>query len=112
MKLGLSALPAQVAASALVETNGEVMWRDVDSVAAINALADAGLVILGLDVRFYDANNRFYEIAWSSFDPNPSKSDSANAVDAREAALERLAKIDEQDRPDDTVERRVLITWR
>jgi hypothetical protein len=96
---------------ARVDANGEVSWSDAVAAAAIKGLADTGAIVLGLDLRFYDANGRFYEIAWSSFEPVASKPAAANAANARDAALGRLAKIDEEPLPDDTVERRVLITW-
>jgi hypothetical protein len=107
----LSALPKDVQSAARVHANGEVSWPDSTAAIAISALADSGVIVLGLDLRYYDSNDTFYEIAWSSFEPNASKPTAANITDAREAALRRLAKIDEQDPPDDTVERRVLITW-
>jgi hypothetical protein len=84
---------------------------DGTAAAAITGLAESGAIVLGLDVRYYDTNDRCYEIAWSSFEPDASKPANANAADARDAALERLGRIDDQEPPDDTVERRVLITW-
>jgi CHASE2 domain-containing sensor protein len=107
----LSALPKDMQAAARIDANGEVSWPDSAAAAAISALADTGALVLGLDVRFYDADDRFYEIAWSSFDPDRSKPSATNRSDARDAALARLANIDELELPDDTVERRVLITW-
>jgi hypothetical protein len=111
MDCDLSALAKDLQAAARVDPNGEVSWPDATAAAAINGLAESGAIVLGLDLRYYDANDIFYEIAWSSFEPDASKPAVANAADARAAALERLAKIDEQEPPDDTVERRVLITW-
>jgi CHASE2 domain-containing sensor protein len=108
----LSALPKAVQAAARVDANGEVSWPDSSAADAINALSDAGAVVLGLDLRFYDANDTFFEIAWSSFEPDASKPAAANEADAREAALGVLARIDEEEPPEDTVERRILVTWR
>lgn len=48
-------------------TNGEVSWPIGEAELAINALADAGVVILGLDVRHVDKDGRTQEVAWSSF---------------------------------------------
>jgi hypothetical protein len=107
----ISDLPKELRAAARVHPNGEVSWPDGTAAAAITGLAESGAIVLGLDVRYYDTNDRCYEIAWSSFEPDASKPANANAADARDAALERLGRIDDQEPPDDTVERRVLITW-
>ena len=111
MERDLSALPEEVQAAARVDANGEVSWPDSTAAAAINGLADSGVIVLGLDLRYYDANDTFYEIAWSSFQPDPSAPPATNTADARNAALTSLAKIDEHESPDNTVERRVLVTW-
>jgi len=63
-------LPALVRSAANVQDNGEVVWPLDHAAEAINALADAGQVVLGLDVRDYDGTGRFIEVAWSSFDPD------------------------------------------
>lgn len=107
----LSTLPAELQADARIEPNGEVSWSDSRSVAAVNALTASQSVVLGLDVRFYDSAGCFYEIPWSSFDPDTSKIRAENVEASREVALEALARIDELQTPDDTVERRVLVTW-
>jgi hypothetical protein len=107
----LSDLPAEVRADARIDQNGEVSWSDSAAAAAINALTATGRVVLGLDVRFYDSTGRFYEIPWSSFEPDVSRTPFANAESSRQAALAALGRIDELERPDDTVERRVLVTW-
>jgi hypothetical protein len=107
----LSALPVEIRAGARVHANGEVSWSDASAVAAVNGLADKGSVVLGVDVRFYDSAGRFYEIPWSSFDPDPSNARAANVEASRDDALEALARIDELETPADTVERRVLVTW-
>jgi hypothetical protein len=96
----LDRLPQAVASAATVEPNGEVWWRVADAEAAVNALADAGLVILGLDMREYDEDGQFYEWAWSIY--NPTGADDVEA--ARRSALEALR------RPDRTGNA-VLITW-
>jgi hypothetical protein len=93
-------LPADVAESAHVDTNGEVWWQGQDAERAVDALADAGLVILGLDLRDYGGDSRFFETAWSSYGPTGSD----DVERARVAALAALA------RPDRTGNA-VLITW-
>ncbi len=45
----LAALPHEVAESAHVDANGEVWWHSQDAERAVNALADTGHVILGLE---------------------------------------------------------------
>ncbi|MCW2703295.1 MAG: hypothetical protein JWQ37_1290 [Blastococcus sp.] len=45
----LAALPHDVAESAHVDANGEVWWHSQDAERAVNALADAGHVILGVE---------------------------------------------------------------
>ena len=58
---------------------------------AINALADAGRIVLGLDVRDYPDGDAFVEVSWSRFEP-------AGRVDdvelAREHALSALLRPD------------------
>jgi hypothetical protein len=54
-------------------------------------------------VRSYLGDGTFYEIPWSSSE--------ADAKGAKADALEALSRIDELERPDDAVERRVLVTW-
>jgi hypothetical protein len=96
----LASLPPDLAESANVDDNGEVWWRSDAAERAVNALADAGRVILGLDLREYDNDGRFFETAWSAFEPTGS-----NDVErGRSAALAALA------RPDRTGNA-VLITW-
>jgi hypothetical protein len=54
---------------------------------------------------------RFYEVAWTSFEPDAEKPTALNAEEARLAALEAVDRVDELDVPEDTVERRVLVAW-
>jgi CHASE2 domain-containing sensor protein len=105
-RLGLvdiSALPSDVRDAARIDANGEVSWPDEYAARAIEALTAAGHRLLGLDIRFYVTDGTFYEIAWSSSE--------ASADEAKVDALKALSRTDELERPDDAVERRVLITW-
>ncbi|PVG83489.1 hypothetical protein DDE18_09450 [Nocardioides gansuensis] len=64
----------------------------------LTQLAGAGRVVLGLDMRDYDDDGSFVEIAWSVYE-------GADPVEAREAALRALAR---DELPGDWA----LITWR
>src|SRR6266576_6703356 len=101
--MDISALPADLQQAARVDSNGEVSWPDEDAARAIEALTAAGRRVLGLDIRFYFGDGTFYEIPWSSSD--------SQAIEAKADALDSLSRIDELERPEDAVERRVLITW-
>lgn len=93
----LARLPDPVRQAARVQSNGEVLWSVSDVAVAIRSLADAGLVILGTDVRDYDADGRFTEIAWSDHD-------GTDLVEARDAAL---AAVQSENLPSNWV----LVTW-
>jgi hypothetical protein len=60
-------------------------------------LAQSGRLVLGLDLRSYNDDGSFYEIAWSSFD-------GTDVMAARDSALLALRRAD---LPGDWV----LITW-
>ena len=94
-------LPDEVVAAATVDSNGEVRWPVDQAPAAISALADAGQVILGLDVRAYEEDGRFIEVAWSSFEPD-GYDDIEHGRDAALVALQR------PDPPGESI----LVTWR
>jgi hypothetical protein len=97
----LSFLPPEVAATATVEPNGEVRWPLDRAEAAINALADSGRVVVGLDLREYDEDGRFIEIPWTTFEP----SDVDDVEEARVSALTGLQRAESR-------ATFVLITWR
>ena len=101
--MDISALPSDVREAAHIDANGEVSWPDEKAASAIEALTAAGHRVLGLDIRFYVADGTFYEIPWSRSD--------ADAAEADASALEALSRIDDLERPEDAVERRVLVTW-
>jgi hypothetical protein len=87
----LSVLPADIRESAHVLANGEIEWRLADVPQAINALAAAGCVILGLDLRSYP-DGKTMEVPWSSFEPVASMDIDANVEAGRQAALDALAR--------------------
>jgi hypothetical protein len=111
MQHDLSALSEELRAAARVDGNGEVSWPDSLAAAAVNGLADGGAMVLGLDVRFYDSDDRFFEIAWSASGPSNSRTDAANVEACRRDALTALKDIDTLSVPEGTVARRILITW-
>ena len=82
-------LPPDVQQAAKVDDNGEVEWSAASARAAIEALASAGAVILGLDLRDYREDGRFVEIAWTSFAPTGGSDDPQRSGAAALAALDR-----------------------
>lgn len=73
------------------------MWPLHRATAAVNALADAGQRVIGLDVRLYDDGGGFFEVAWFVYD--------GHSVEAARAAA--LAALERPDLPGDWV----LVTW-
>lgn len=98
------ALPEEIAREARFD-GSEVMWPRPAAVDAIQALAEQGHVVLGLDLRRYEADGRFYEVAWSAYEPSGSEDAPAGGAAAL-AALQRpnIVEMDGYDW--------VLITWR
>jgi hypothetical protein len=86
---GWDRLPQTIRDSARVESNGEVAWPITDARAAVDALAGAGCVILGLDLRRYD--DGIMEVPWSDFEPDGA-SHEQEVQDGREAALSALRR--------------------
>jgi hypothetical protein len=76
-KPDLAELPDEVRRTAVVFGNGEVAWPNDHAEAAINALADAGKRILGLDARTLHPDGGIMEVPVSS-------------AQGRRAALEAL----------------------
>jgi hypothetical protein len=92
----LAALPDEVRRSARVFANGEVAWPNEWARDAINALADSGRSILGLDARTLYPDGCVMEV--------PVSSSGLDVEAARRAALEAL--------PDAVAAgTHVLITW-
>lgn len=83
--------------SARRDDNGEVSWHLRDAPSVLEELARNGRVVPGLDVRRYDKDSAFSEVAWSVYD-------GTDPDEARRAALPSLAV---EDVPGDWV----LITW-
>ena len=100
----LALLPEEVRRTAWVQSNGEVSWPFEEAAGAIEALAEAGFVILGLDVRFQD-DQFTRETAWSAFEPARVEHDE-DVLAGRDAALEALARPDTREYGD-----WILITW-
>ena len=94
----LGVLSHELRSHARVDPNGEVSWHVRDAPAVLGQLADAGRVVLGLDMRDYEDDGTFREIAWSVYE-------GSDPVEAREAALRALAR---EELPGDWA----LITWR
>lgn len=85
-------------------SGSEVMWPKSVAHDAIDALVEGGHVVLGLDLRKYEPDGRFYEVAWSVYQPTGSGDLEASRRDAI-GALSR-PNISEMDGYE-----WVLITW-
>lgn len=97
----IDGLPSEIQAAARILANGEVMWPASCAADAVRALTAAQEVVLGLDVRDYDSDESFVEIAWSSFEPSGAD-DVAGGSEAALSALQRGPLPDGW----------VLVTWR
>jgi hypothetical protein len=108
----LALLPADVRAQARVYQNEEISWPIGDAARAINSLADAGCVILGLDVRRHDTDGGIWETAWSDFSATDGYrqgrvgDDSILVETSRVHALQALAREDTSEFGD-----WILISW-
>jgi hypothetical protein len=107
----LAALPLPVQARARIYDNGEISWPTEDAERAINSLADAGFVILGLDVRRHDDQGHTWETPWSDFsrtdDYRNGTGDEAERVENSPLhALQALAREDTPEFGD-----WILISW-
>jgi hypothetical protein len=81
----LERLPAGVRDAARINPNGEVEWPLAIARSAVDALAQLGFVVLGLDLREYDDDGGFVEVAWSVYDGK----DAETARKAARTALQR-----------------------
>jgi hypothetical protein len=102
----LSGLPGAVTRTARIDPNGEVAWPRASTPQAIYALTAKGCIVLGLDLRRYDATGRVFEASWSSFEP--SDDDPDPLASSRDAALDALRRADSEDFDDLDW---VLVTW-
>ena len=93
----LSFLPADLQKGARCDPNGEVSWHLSQASNVIKALAEAGRKVLGLDIRHYETDDTFIEVAWSSYS-------GSDVREARDFALDAL-------RHGDLPGEWVLITW-
>ncbi len=100
----LAALPDAVRSTAYVFDNGEVAWPNDAAEAAINALADIGQRILGLDARTLFADGGVMEIPISAWEPAPNESDEEAVESARQEALSALPSAQSEGT-------HVLVTW-
>ena len=80
------------------DANGEVSWPAREASSVLSELAQAGRIVLGLDVRDYDEDGAFREVPWSVYE-------GADPSEARDAALLALTR---EGLPGEWV----LITWR
>src|ERR1017187_6302878 len=91
----LSFLPAEFLSSAIRTETGEVVWPLAVGPAVVNAIADAGRLILGLDLRSDGgggtATGLATEVPWSAFRPEAVGRD-ARVEAAREDALKALKR--------------------
>lgn len=85
---GYEDLPPNIRAEARIHENGEVSWPFEITGDAISALAAIGCVVLGTDMRLYEPDGDFVEIAWSALsneritNPNPIQDGLSQALDA------------------------------
>lgn len=82
----LAILSDDLRSRARVDTSGEVAWHIQDSPAVLTELADAGRVLLGLDLRDYDDDGSGLEVPWSVYEGE-------DPVEARIAALRVSAVV-------------------
>ncbi len=106
MTRDISVLPQTVQAKAEVQDNGEVVWRLDDAMDAINALADSGQIILGLDFWEYYPDGGLLEMPWSSYEPEGTTTDVENGRRTALSELERGISVHSL-----TPDHWVLITW-
>jgi hypothetical protein len=103
---GFTRLPQDLRDVVRIDPNGEVAWPRADAPRAVEALAAAGCVVLGLDLRAYDEDKAILELAWTSFDR--SIDDANPAESSRAAAFAALRRADAEGFHDNEW---VLVTW-
>jgi hypothetical protein len=100
----LAALPDSVRATAHVFRNGEVAWPNDHAEAAIDALAAAGHVVLGLDARTLYPDGGVMEVPISAGFQGPTGVGGDQAERARRDALAALPLAKSEGT-------HVLVTW-
>ena len=100
----LSFLPPELNRRVRIDPNGETSWPRDQARSVIDALAGAGRLVLGLDMRRFDEQGRIMETAWSDFEPDREADHAVNVAAARRAALDALPGGDDYGDW-------VLITW-
>src|SRR5437868_2305871 len=102
----VATLPDRVRSEAIWLDNGEVMWPYDHATAALNALADAGYVVLGVDARPQHDAAAVTEVAISSFKPSGEQDDAERGRQSALDAIDRVSTITGWDKPF------LLLTWR
>jgi hypothetical protein len=103
-------LPPTIRAEARIHENGEVSWPAAIAGDAISALAAIGCVVLGTDVRLYEPDGDFVEIAWSALS-NERIADPDPIQDGLNQALDALARWHRSEYADTEADVWVLVTW-
>ena len=101
----LSPLPEELRCAAGTFANGEVAWPLADAADILDALSAAGRIILGVDIRDFDVDGRFVEIA--RVDTQITGSSAADREAARACAVAGLGRAAEES----WHEPWALITW-
>jgi hypothetical protein len=104
----LAGMPSQVRRAARDCGHGEIEWPLPLAGAAVGALAAAGQVIAGLDIRDYDSDGCFVEVAWSAFEPGVSASRAQAVESSRAAAMAALDRAFEHHLWNDPW---IVVTW-
>lgn len=97
MPKDLSPLPVELQSQAIQTASGEVMWPRTSAAHAVEALANSGHLVLGLDLRSDGGGSTppglSTEVPWSDFRPD-SNTLEAQIEPAKEYALEALRRPD------------------
>lgn len=93
----LSFLSEDLQRGARCDPNGEVSWPISQASAAIEAIANSGRLVLGLDIRDDQSDGTFLEVPWSSY----------TGSDVEEARRFALSVLSSSDFPGAWI----LVTW-
>jgi hypothetical protein len=100
----IEALSDAVRSAAIWLDNGEVMWPYEDAADAVNALADGGHVLLGVDARERRSADT-HEVPISSYMPS-GEDDVEQGRQSAVAAVHRAEAVSGWTQP------HLLLTWR